>query len=300
MDLSDLPLPGHVIGIFNWGSNLDLGTFPYTVIPEEARDYNIDLESLGINGRYWGFEYWSRTPLGEVEGDLLRNIPARDCRLLILRPLEDQPQVVSSNRHILQGATDLTDIVWDAESSSLRWRQKVVKGFPHRVRVTRFGFPGLEAEVTQGDAVAGLRQLDDDFYELEIIANQTEEIQVEVYYRYCFDQDGDGYGLSPNIQCESTEPDCDDTDPLVYPGGVERWYNGVDDDCNPLTPDGPFWEATTPAEASTPGAATSSASDMFNGLCWIGISLLGVLGWRKILRRRRAPLAVQAGSSRFR
>ncbi len=38
------------------------------------------------------------------------------------------------------------------------------------------------------------------------------------------DQDGDGYSVE--------DGDCDDTDPRVYPGGVEIAYDGVDQDCD--------------------------------------------------------------------
>jgi hypothetical protein len=42
------------------------------------------------------------------------------------------------------------------------------------------------------------------------------------------DEDRDGY---------STVLDCDDTDPAVNPGAEETPYNGIDDDCDPSTPD---------------------------------------------------------------
>jgi len=289
LDLSDLPLPGHVIGIFNWGSNLDLGTVPYAAVPEEARDYSIDLERLGISGPHWGFEYWSQTPIGLVEGSVGWNIPARDCRLLILRPAEDHPQVVSSNRHVSQGATDLQDVAWNAGANSLCWRQRVVAGFPHKVRLTRLGFPGLHVAVAGGDAAVQVRWLDDDFFELEIAAEQTGEIQVEAFYNYCFDQDQDGYGLPPNILCAFTEPDCDDSDPQVHPGMPEVLGNGVDDDCNPETSDDLLWNVPTPpAEAAPPGPgpSTAGASRRFNALCWIGLAAAAVVWKRRRAARR--------------
>lgn len=60
------------------------------------------------------------------------------------------------------------------------------------------------------------------------------------------DTDGDGYGLAAERRClaadaegwttDSLGLDCDDTDPLVFPGAPER-CNGIDDDCLPATTD---------------------------------------------------------------
>lgn len=57
------------------------------------------------------------------------------------------------------------------------------------------------------------------------------------------DNDGDGYGGSdqfdacPQIGYVTSSNDCDDTNPNVNPGMNEVPYNGLDDDCDPSTPD---------------------------------------------------------------
>jgi hypothetical protein len=59
------------------------------------------------------------------------------------------------------------------------------------------------------------------------------------------DADHDGYGGEmPAFTCDGAPPghvsnhvDCDDSQPFVHPGAPEILHNGVDDDCNRLTPD---------------------------------------------------------------
>lgn len=48
-----------------------------------------------------------------------------------------------------------------------------------------------------------------------------------------FDQDGDGYDAADQVQRDGgAGEDCDDADPTSSPAGVERWYDGIDQDCD--------------------------------------------------------------------
>ena len=56
-----------------------------------------------------------------------------------------------------------------------------------------------------------------------------------------FDKDGDGYFDAATPACQETyaleDLDCNDTDPAIYPGGIEIECNQIDDDCDELTLD---------------------------------------------------------------
>jgi len=59
------------------------------------------------------------------------------------------------------------------------------------------------------------------------------------YTAPCRDSDGDGYGSTGSPSCTRGSPkDCNDGDPRVHPGAVEIPFNGIDDDCDPTTPQG--------------------------------------------------------------
>jgi len=105
----DLPGVGHwnVLHRVNWG--------------KAAPAVTLDFADLGLepDADYLAYEFWTHTYLGIHRGHL--DLPAaadHELRSYALRKLEPHPQIVSTSRHLSQGAADLISVVWKDDTLS--------------------------------------------------------------------------------------------------------------------------------------------------------------------------------------
>jgi Putative metal-binding motif/Bacterial Ig domain len=102
----------------------------------------------------------------------------------------------------------------------------------------------------------------------------------------CADGDQDGYYGYDSVGCPAGT-DCDDSNDAVNPGASEIPGNGLDDDCNPATPDQqePGWSAATAAQASVYDEGSVPRSEVFNHLALL--IPIGTVIFLKIRRRQK-------------
>lgn len=86
-------------------------------------------------GRYLVYDFWCRKFLGVHEGGLSLTLRGNGTAVLSLRRVTGRPQVLSTGRHLTQGAPDLLDVSWDEESRTLRGRSETVRGEDYRLEI---------------------------------------------------------------------------------------------------------------------------------------------------------------------
>ena len=77
---------------------------------------------------YLVYDFWARTCLGEVTDLLCLTLEPCESRVLGIRKQQDVPQLVSTSRHITQGAYDLVRCGYDGDARCLSGRSRVVAG----------------------------------------------------------------------------------------------------------------------------------------------------------------------------
>jgi hypothetical protein len=125
--------------------------------------------AIGLDpaGHYHAYEFWSDTYLGKLPGTarLARELEPDHCAMISVRKVLDHPQVLSTNRHLLQGWVDLKDVRWDPDSRALSGTASVIGGEPFQIVVAANGAKTRRLEASGGDAelaahpVAGISRL---------------------------------------------------------------------------------------------------------------------------------------------
>jgi hypothetical protein len=118
----------HLLGLFDWGSNEDLTSSPFTFIPDDGApsSFAVDLGRIGAaDGSWLAYEFWTGEFLGEVSGTLEAEVPSHDSRVVALRRPTGAPQFLGWNRQISMGGTVLEASDWDEAAGTLTLRSRV-------------------------------------------------------------------------------------------------------------------------------------------------------------------------------
>jgi hypothetical protein len=93
--------------------------------------------SLGLkpDREYYLFDFWNHRLIGKRSGGsrLEQSLRPGEARMISVRECLDHPQVVSTDRHVMQGYLDLLRAEWDDERHELTGVSKIVGRDPYVV-----------------------------------------------------------------------------------------------------------------------------------------------------------------------
>ena len=93
---------------------------PVTLTPEE-----LDLEP---EEEYLIFDFWNARFWGHHRGPISLRLTPCESQVLAIRRAEPRPQLVSTSRHITQGACELQDLHWDPDTLTLSGVSRMIGG----------------------------------------------------------------------------------------------------------------------------------------------------------------------------
>jgi hypothetical protein len=140
--------------------------------------------AMGLDPResYHAYEFWTDTYVGKLKGrqDLKWSLEPGHCAMIAVRRTLDRPQVLSTNRHLLQGWVDLEGVHWDATKQSLEGTAKVIGGETFRIVLAGNGTTLREVSVDRGHAKLEQHPASHDLYVLSMDVPETTDVQWSV------------------------------------------------------------------------------------------------------------------------
>ena len=116
-------------------------------LPTKAETIAVPLAGEPVDGalgldpvaEYHVYDFWNDTFVGTVKGSgvLTQNLRPGEARMLSVRKVLRNPQVLSTNRHLMQGYYELSDVKW--EDNRLSGKAKVVANEPFKLTIALNG-----------------------------------------------------------------------------------------------------------------------------------------------------------------
>ena len=112
-----------IVALYNWG--------------DAADNISIKADRIGLPSAsgYVAFDFWADKFIAPFTDTITALLPGNSCRILAVRPVSSEPQLISTSRHVTQGIIDVTEEKWDAATSVLSGTSKVVANDRYELRV---------------------------------------------------------------------------------------------------------------------------------------------------------------------
>lgn len=96
-----------VVGLFNFN--------------DKAETRGVRFEQLGLDAKadYAVFEFWEEKFLGVLKNGVELSLPPESSRILSVRRVTGQPQLIGTDMHLLQGFHELKQLRWDEQQLAL-------------------------------------------------------------------------------------------------------------------------------------------------------------------------------------
>ena len=141
---------------------------------------------IGLSARkkYYAYDFWNNRFVGCVKGSgvLRASLRAEEALIFSVREVVDHPQVLSTNRHIMQGMMELHEVRWDEAGKTLSGWADVVGGEPFALTFAANGHSVKAVKTDSGACELGGRQRAEDLADLVIQADKNARVRFTIEF----------------------------------------------------------------------------------------------------------------------
>ncbi len=159
---------------------------------ENNKTIGIDLAGQPVNGAlglntdesYHIYDFWNDNYVGKFKGSsrLEQVLRPGEARMMSVHEVLDRPQVISTNRHIMQGYLDIESTEWNEKKMTLSGTSKVVGEDPYVITLAANGFTMENATANDKDARITFSKSENELIKIIIERPENESIEWKIKF----------------------------------------------------------------------------------------------------------------------
>ncbi len=150
---------------------------------KSGKTVGIDISGPQVDGalglkpdrEYDAFDFWNHHFIGKLKGNtrLEQELRPGEARMISLRECQSHPQVLSTDRHVMQGYLDLLREDWDEKQQVLSGVSKIVGEDPYTITLAMNGHEAKKIECADKNVKTHLAAARDGLVELTLTAPEN-------------------------------------------------------------------------------------------------------------------------------
>ncbi len=142
--------------------------------------------ALGLNPdkMYYVYDFWNDTFVGKIHGGetLIQILRTGEARMLSVHEVIDNPQFISTNRHIMQGYVDIHKMAWDERTKSLSGESDVPADEEYTIIIAGNGYKPVSCRAEKAESSIRILDAEESLSALTIKSCQSGKIRWTVTF----------------------------------------------------------------------------------------------------------------------
>jgi hypothetical protein len=133
---------------------------------------------------YYLYDFWNNRFLGTFSGadTFSVDIPSMNAKMISIHRVEDHPQWLSTDRHVMQGYVDLVEKpAWDADKATLTGTSVLIGGEAYRMTVALNGSNATKVKARGAAASIEARE-DPELVDVVLTSRKNREVNWSIYF----------------------------------------------------------------------------------------------------------------------
>ena len=129
--------------------------------------------------------FWNDRYIGKFDGksSVKQTLSAGEARMISVHAVQNYPQWISTDRHIMQGYVDLVKKPeWSSSTKTLSGISSLIGGEPYRITFALNSYSPLKVKTKGAKAEITVRKDNSNLADLVLIVNENQDVSWEVIF----------------------------------------------------------------------------------------------------------------------